>query len=72
MYFRKYWLPNIWSDKCLKSPVSEDSETSNMANSSKSFCNLNGSTLQYLLITVKIVVLEKVAFRNTKIPKTVC
>ena len=49
MYFRKYPLPKIWLDKCLKRPVSEDSETNNMANGSKCFCNLNGSTLTIVI-----------------------
>ena len=49
MYFRKYWLPKIWLDKCLKSPVSEDSETNNMPNGSKCFCNLNASTLTIVI-----------------------
>ena len=49
MYFRKYWLPKIWLDKCLKSRVSEDSETKNMANGSKCFCNLNGSALTIVI-----------------------
>ena len=28
----KLRTPNTWSDKCLKSPVSEDTLTSNMVN----------------------------------------
>ena len=44
MYFGKSRLRKIWLDKCLKSCVSEDPETENMANRSKQFSNLNGST----------------------------
>ena len=28
--------------------------------------------LKYLLITLKVVALEKVSFSNTQIPKTIC
>ena len=31
-----------------------------------------GALLQYLLITVKVVALEKVSFSDIDIPKTVC
>ena len=44
MYLRKYRLPKTWSNECLKSRVSEDDWTDNMANGSKHCCNLNGST----------------------------
>ena len=44
MYFPKYRLRKTWLDKCLKSRVSEDPSTDNMANGSKQFCNLNNST----------------------------
>ena len=37
LYFRSYWLQNMWLDKCLKSPISEDSSTSNMVNRPKHF-----------------------------------
>ena len=33
---------------------------------------LMAALLQYLLITVKVVALEKVSFSDTDIPKTVC
>ena len=32
MYFRRYKLRKPWSDKCLKSPISEDPSKSNMVN----------------------------------------
>ena len=43
MYFRKYGLPKIWLDQCLKSPVSEDPSKSNMVNASKHCSNLKDS-----------------------------
>ena len=44
MYFRKYRLQKRWLHKCLKSRVSEDPLTDNMANGSKHWSNLNDST----------------------------
>ena len=44
MYFGKSRLRKIWLHKCLKSHVSEDPWTDNMANGWKHWCNLNGST----------------------------
>ena len=35
MYFRNYGLQNTWLDKCLKSPVSEDTSKSNMVKEPK-------------------------------------
>ena len=70
MYFRKYWLRKIWLDKCLKSSVSEDPETEKTANGQKHFCNLKGAPLEEILITMKVVALEKVAFSDTQNPKT--
>ena len=44
MSFEKSRLRKKWLDKCLKSPISEDPYTENMASLSKHCCNLNGST----------------------------
>ena len=44
MYFRKYRFRKTWLDKCLKSSVSKDPSTDNMANGSKHCCNMNEST----------------------------
>ena len=44
MYFRKYRLQKTWLDKCLKSRVSQEPSTNNMANGSKYCCNLNDGT----------------------------
>ena len=30
MYFRNYGLPNMWLNRCLKSPVPEDTSTGKM------------------------------------------
>ena len=45
MYFASYRLRNSCLDKCLKSPVSEDTSKSNMGNRTKHCLNLNNSTL---------------------------
>ena len=44
MYFWTYGLQKAWLDKCLKSPFSEDSLTSNMVNGPKHCWSLNNST----------------------------
>ena len=44
MYFRNSGLQKTWLDKSLKSPVSEELSTDNIANGSKDCCNLNEST----------------------------
>ena len=36
--------PKTWLDKCLKSHLSEDPQTENMANRSKRYSNLNNGT----------------------------
>ena len=72
MYFRNYRLKKTWLDQRQKIGVSEDPSTDDMANGSKQFCNLNEAPLQYLLISVNVVVLEKVSFSDIKNPKTVC
>ena len=43
MYFRNYELRKIWSDNCLKRPVSQSPSTSNMLNGPKHCWNLNDS-----------------------------
>ena len=44
MYFRKCRLGKTWLNKCLKSRVSEDPYTDNMANGLKHCCSLKDST----------------------------
>ena len=46
MYFRIYGLGKPWLDKCVKSPVSEDSCKSSMVNGPKHCYNLNHSTFR--------------------------
>ena len=72
MYSRNYRLKKTWLDQRQKIRVSEDPSTDDLANGSKQFCNLNEAPLQYLLISVNVVVLEKVSFSDIQNPKTVC
>ena len=57
MYYRNYGLPKTWLHQCLKSPVSEDPTKSNMVNAHKHCSNLKDTSLPYLLITGKSIVL---------------
>ena len=41
MYFWTYGLQKTWLDKCLKSPLLEDTSTSNMVSGPKHCWNLN-------------------------------
>ena len=41
--FWKYRLRKTWLDKCLKSSVSEEPSTDNMANGSRHCCEMNDS-----------------------------
>ena len=41
--FPKLRPPKTWSDKCLKSPLSEDPLKSNMVNAPNHCCNLHHS-----------------------------
>ena len=71
MYFRNYGLPKTWLDQCLKSPVSEDPTKSNMVNAPKHSSNLKDTSLPYLLITGKSIVLQKVSVSHIQNVKTV-
>ena len=44
MHYENYRLQKTWLDQCLKSCVSQDPSTDNMANGSKHRCNLHDST----------------------------
>ena len=70
MYFRIYGLPRTWLDQCLKSPVSEDPTKSNMVNAPKHCSNLKDTSLPYLLITGKSIVIQKVCVSDVKNIKT--
>ena len=71
MYFRNYGLPKTRLDQCLKRPVSEDPTKSNMVNVPKHCSNLKDTSLPYLLITGKSIVLQKVSVSDIKNLKTV-
>ena len=71
MYFRNYGLPKTWLDQCLKCTVSEDPTKSNMVNAPKHYSNLKDTSLPYLLITGKSIVLQKVSVSDVKNLETV-
>ena len=71
MYFRNYGLPKTWLHQCLKSPVSEDPTKSNMVNAPEHCSNLKDTSLPYLLITGKSIVLQKVSVSYVENLKTV-
>ena len=71
MYFRNYGLSKTLLDQCLKSPVSEDPTKSNMGNALKHCSNLKDTSLPYLLITRKSIVLQKVSVSDIQNLKTV-
>ena len=58
--------------KCLKSPASEDTSTSNMVNRPKDCSNLNDSTLPCLLIPVKAIQTKNVFMIDTQNIKNIC
>ena len=71
MYFRYLGLPKTWLDQCLKSPVSEDPTKSDMVNPPKHCSNLKDTSLPYLLITTKSILLRKVSVTDIQNLKTV-
>ena len=71
MYVRNYGLPKTWLDQSLKSPVSDDPTKSNMVNGPKHCSNLKDTSLLYLLITGKSIVLQKVSVSDIQNVKTV-
>ena len=71
MYFRNYGLIKTWLDQCLKSPVSEDPTKSNMVNTPEQCSNLKETSLPYLLIAGKSIVLQKVSVSDVQNLKTV-
>ena len=60
-----------WLDECLKSLVSDDPTKSNMVNAPKHCANLNDTSLPYLLITGKSIVLQKICLSDAQNLKTV-
>ena len=71
MYFQNYGLQKTWLDQCLKSPVSEDPTKSNLVNAPKHFSHLKDTSLPYLLITGKSIVLQKLSVSDIQNLKTV-
>ena len=71
MYFRNYGLPKTWLDQCLKSLVSEDPTKGSMVIAPKDCSNLKDTSLPYLLITGKSIVLQKVSVSAVEKLKTV-
>ena len=71
MYFQNYGLQKTWLDQCLKSPNSEDPTKSNMVNAPKYCSNLKDTSLPYLLITGKTIVLQNVSRSHIQNLKTV-
>ena len=71
MYFRIYLLPKTWLHQFLRSPVSEDPTKSNMVNAPKHCSNLKDTSLPYLLITAKSILLQKVSISDIENLKTV-
>ena len=71
MYFRNYGLPKTWLDQCLKSPLSEDPTKSNMVKAPKDCSNLKDTSLPYLLITGKTILLQNVSRSHIQNLKTV-
>ena len=69
--FHHYGLPKTWLDQCLKSPVSVDPTKSNMVNAPKHCSNLKDTSLPYLSITGKSIVLQKVSVSDMQKLKTV-
>ena len=71
MYFRNYGLQKTWLDQCLKSPVSEHPTKSNIVNAPKHCSNLKDTSLPYLLITGKTIVLQNVSVSHIQNLKSV-
>ena len=70
MCFQNYGLPKTWRDECLKSLVSDDPTKSNMVNAPKHCANLKDTSLPYLLITGKSIVLQKISLSDVQNLKT--
>ena len=65
-------LRQTWLDKCLKSRVLGDPFTDNMANGLKHCCNVNGSIVPCLIVTVKVTALGKTSFSDIQNRKALC
>ena len=72
MYFLKYRLQKIWLDKYLKSPFQKTIRMTTRQTGRKTVAICMTASLQYLLITVKVLALKEVSFSDSQNPKTVC
>ena len=72
MYFWKYRLPKIWLDKRLKAVFQITLRQTIRQVGRNNVALLMAEPLQYLLISVKVVALEKVSFGEKQNPKAVC
>ena len=70
--FLELRTPETWSDKCLKSPVSDIPSTSNMVNVTKQVEFDNTAPLSYSLITARLIELEKVSLIDMRKVSTAC
>ena len=70
--FPKLRTPETWSDKCLKSPVSDIPSTSNMVNVTKQVEIDNTAPLSYSLITARLIELEKASLIDMRKVSTAC
>ena len=71
MYFWNYRLPKIWLDKRLKAVFQITLRQTTRQVGRNNVALLMAEPLQYLLISVKVVALEKVSFGEKQNPKAV-
>ena len=64
---QKNMLRRMSKRPCFRGPF-----TDNKANGSKQCGNLDNSIFTYLLVTAKVLALEKVPFSDTQNPKALC
>ena len=74
MYFRNYGYRKSWLGKCLKSPVSDEFSAGNIVNGlgPNTVAFWTAAPSPYLLITVKVIELEKVSFSAMQSLKSFC
>ena len=73
MYFGNYRLGKTWLDKWLKSPISEDPSGGDIANEPKYNVEIwRPLLLLDLMITMKVIEIDKVSLRDMQNLSTVC
>ena len=70
--FSKLRTPKTWLERCLRSPVSEDSSKSNMGNWPKYCWNMHHSTFFIFIDDCQTIELKKVALIEMLNLRTVC